>query len=135
MKRIWFLTIAFLLLVANGCEKKAENPETDKGSAHPAKPEVESDQAAQKEFHKNLEDRIKKLEAEITKLREKGRDLKGETLTEWDRKMAELDKKLDAARTKVSEVGHASSKAWKDLQKHAQEAWDDVEKAFKDVPR
>lgn len=133
MKRNWFVPIAFLLLVANGCEKKAENHEAARETAHPAKNKLESAQLNKEEFQKNMEDRLKKLEAEIAKLREKGRDLKGDSLSEWNRKIAALNTKLDAARARLTEVVHASAEAWNDLQKHAQAAWHDVEKAFENV--
>lgn len=129
MKRYWFAPIAFLLLVAIGCEQKAEK---DK-SANPAKTALESAESAKDDFHKSMEVRLKKLDDEISKLRDKGRDLKGKAQTEWDEKMAALETKRDAARAKLTEVGQASAEAWKDLQKHAQNAWDDLEKAFADA--
>lgn len=133
MNRNWFVPIAFLLLVDNGCEKKAEKHEAAKEAAHSAKTEVQTAQADKEEFQKKMEHRLKNLEAEIAKLREKGRDLKGDSLSEWDRKIAALNTKLDTARTRLSEVAHNSAEAWNDLQKNAQAAWDDVEKAFENV--
>ena len=135
MRSIWFAAIAFLLVVANGCEKKAAKPETATQSTPPAKTADESALAAKNEFHKNMEDRLKKLDLEISKLREKGRELKGEAQTEWDKKMAALETKRDAARAKLSEVGHATAETWKDLQKHAQSTWDELEKAFQQASR
>ena len=58
---------------------------------------------------------------------------KGKTVLFVSEKMAALETKRDAARAKLTEVGQASAEAWKDLQKHAQNAWDDLEKAFADA--
>ena len=40
---------------------------------------------------------------EIAKLREKGRDLKDQAKADWERKLAELETKRDAARAKLAE--------------------------------
>ena len=49
--------------------------------------------------------------------------------------MAELETKRDAAHAKLAEVGHSSAEAWKDVQKGAQSAWDELDKAFHDASR
>ena len=75
------------------------------------------------------------MDAEIAKLREKGQDLKDEAKANWAPKMAELETKRDAARVKLTEVGHASAEAWKDAQQGAQVAWNELDKAFRDASR
>ena len=45
------------------------------------------------------------MDAEIAKLREKGRELKDEAKANWDQKMADLETKRVAARAKLAEVG------------------------------
>ena len=79
--------------------------------------------------------RLKELDVEIAKLREKGRDLTDQAKTDWDRKMADLEPKRDAARAKLAEVRDSSAEAWKDLRKGAQSAYDDLDKAFRDASR
>jgi predicted nuclease with TOPRIM domain len=135
MKYNCFAGIAFLLISAIGCEKQSEIQETTDLPTPPAKTAEESAKVAKEEFNKNMEDRLKKLDMEISKLREKGRELKGEAQTEWDKKMAALETKRDTARAKLTEVSHATADAWKDLQKHAQATWDDLEKAFQEASR
>ena len=49
--------------------------------------------------------------------------------------MAGLQTKQDAARVKLVEVGHSTAEAWKDIQKGAQSAWDDLDKAFREASR
>ena len=92
-------------------------------------------QQTKEEFQKKLEAQLQGLDAEIAKLREKGGKLKDEAKTNWDQKMADLETKRDAARTKLAEVGSASAEAWKDFQKGAQSAWDELEKASKEASR
>ncbi len=135
MKLCKFWSIAFLPLISIGCGTNAVIDETATQEAPIAKTVEESALAAKNEFHKNMEGRLKKLDLEISKLREKGRELKGEAQTEWDTKMALLETKRDAARAKTTEVGNATVAAWKDIQKHAQSAWDDLEKAFQEASR
>lgn len=92
-------------------------------------------QQTKEEFLTRLEARLEKLDGEVAALREKGRDLKDEAKADWDRKLADLEAKRDAARTKLAEVKESSAEAWKDVQQGAQSAWDDLEQAFQDASR
>ena len=94
---------------------------------------VEFSQQAKEEFQRKLDARLKDMDAEIAKLREKGRDLKDEAKVKWDQKLADLEIKRDAARSKLAEVGKSSAEAWKDVEKGAQSAWDEMDKAFHDA--
>jgi Skp family chaperone for outer membrane proteins len=131
------------VLAAIGCERKAadrtpgkvtsEDVRRDAGQA--ADTAAEYSRQAMEEFQKKLDTRLKDLDAEITKLREKGRDRKDEAKAKWDQKMTELETKRDAARAKLAEVGHSSAAAWKDVRKGAQSAWDELDKAVRDASR
>ena len=137
---VWMLMLAGLL-AAIGCERRtpdrtpgkvtSEDVRRDAGQA--VNTAVEYSQQTKEEFQKKLDTRLKELDAEIAKLHEKGRDLKDKAKANWDQKMAELETKRDAARAKLAEVGHSSAEAWKDVQKGAQSAYDDLEKAFRDA--
>ena len=131
------------LLAAIGCEQKAadrtpgkvtsEDVRRDAGQA--AETAAEYSRQTKEEFQKNLENRLKDLDGEIAKLREKGRDLKDEAKAKWDQKMTELETKRDAARAKLVEVRDSSAEAWKDVRKGAQSAWDELDKAVRDASR
>jgi LPS O-antigen subunit length determinant protein (WzzB/FepE family) len=131
------------LFAAIGCERKpadrtpgkvtSEDVRRDAGQA--VNTAGEFSRQTKEEFQKNLDARLKELDAEIAKLREKGRDLKDKAKANWDQKMAELERKRDAARAKLAEVAHSSAEAWKDIQKGAQSAWDELDKAFRDASR
>ena len=138
----WMLMLAGLL-TAVGCAPKPadrtpgkvtpEDVRRDAGQA--AETAAEYSQQTKEEFQKKLETRLNELDAEITKLREKGHDLKDDAKANWDRKLAELETKREAAHAKLAEVGHASAEAWKDVQLGAQSAWDELDKAFRDASR
>jgi TolA-binding protein len=131
------------LLAAIGCEQKpadrtpgkvtSEDIRRDAGQA--AKTAAEFSQQTKEEFLKKLETRLKELDAEIAKLREKGRDLKDEAKANWDQKTTELETKRDAARAKLAEVRDSSAEAWKDVQEGAQSAWNELDQAFRDASR
>lgn len=131
------------LLTAIGCEQKpadrtpgkvtSEDVRRDAGKA--ADTAVEYSQQTKEEFQKKLDARLKELDVEIAKLREKGADLKDAAKTNWDAKMADLEVKREAARVKLAEVNQSSGEAWKDVQKGAQSAWDELDKAFRDASR
>ena len=139
---VWILMSAGLF-AAVGCEQKpadrtpgkvaSEDVRRDAGQA--VKTAAEYSQQTKEEFQKNLDARLNELDAEIAKLRAKGRDLKDQAKADWDQKMAQLETKRDAARAKLAEVGHSSAEAWKDVQKGAQSAYDDLDKALRDASR
>ena len=141
MVRFCMMLMLVGLVTAIGCERKpadrtpgkvtSEDVRRDAGQA--AETAAEFSQQTKEEFQAKLDTRIKELEAEMAKLREKGRDLKDDAKANWDKTMADLETKRDAARAKLTEVGQSSGEAWKDVQQGAQAAWDELDKAFRDA--
>jgi len=139
---VWMLLLAGLF-AALGCEQKpadrtpgkvtSDYVRRDAGQA--AKTAAEYSQQTKEEFQKNLDARLNELDAKIARLREKGRNLKDKAKANWDQKMAELETKREAASVKLAEIGHSSAEAWKDVQKGAQSAYDDLDKAFRDASK
>ena len=139
---VWMLVLAGLFATI-GCEQNpadrppgkvtSEDVRRDAGQAVTSV--AEFSQQTKEEFQKKLETRLKELDVEIAKLREKGRDLKDKAKANWDQKMADLETKRDAAPAKLAEVGHSSAGAWKDVPKGAQSAWDELDRAFRDASR
>jgi TolA-binding protein len=141
MSRIFWILMLSGLFASSGCEQKPANqtpgkvtPEDVRRDAGQAvNTAAKFSQQSKEEFQKKLETQLNELDAKIAKLREKGSDLKDEAKVKWDRKMADLEKKRDAARAKLDEVGRSSAEAWKDVQKGAASAWDELDKAFRDA--
>lgn len=143
MRRFVLLLILVGLLTASGCDSKpaetkpgkvtSEDVRRDAGKA--VDTAVEFSQQAKVEFQKRLDLPLKELDAEIAMLRERGNNLKDEAKADWDKKMADLETKREAASAKLAEVGHSSAEAWKDIQSGAQAAWDDLDKAFREASR
>jgi molecular chaperone GrpE (heat shock protein) len=139
---VWIVVLGGLL-AAIGCEQKpadrapgkvtSEDVRRDAGQA--AETAAEYSRQTKEEFEKKLETRLKELDAEIAKLREKGRSLKDKAKADWEQKMTELATKRDAASAKLAEVRDTSGEAWKDVRKGAQSAYDDLDKAFRDASR
>jgi LPS O-antigen subunit length determinant protein (WzzB/FepE family) len=137
---VWMLMLASLLAVL-GCEQKPADRTPDKVTSEDvrrdanqaAETAVEFSQQTKEEFQKKLDAQLKQADAEIARLREEGSELKDEAKVDWERKMANLETKRDAARAKLAEVGASSAEAWKDVQKGAQSAWDELDQAFRDA--
>ena len=95
------------LLAASGCEQKPADRTPSKvtsgevrhDSGHATETAGDYSRQTKEEFQKNLDIRLKEMDAEIAKLREKGRDLKDKA--KWDQKMTELEAKAVAARAKL----------------------------------
>jgi hypothetical protein len=139
---VWMLMFAGLF-AWSGCERKpgdrtpgkvsSEDVRRDAGQA--VNTAAEYSEQTKEEFRKKLAKQLDELDDKIVKLREKGRDLKDDSKVNWDQKMAELEKKREAARVKLDEVGHSSAEAWKDVQKGAASAWDELDKSFRDASK
>lgn len=135
----WMLMLAGLF-AALGCEQKpadrtpgkvaSEDVRRDAGQA--VKTAAEYSQQTKEEFQKKLEKQLNELDAKIAKLREKGGDLKDKA--NWDRKMAELETKREAASAKLAEVGHSSAEAWKDVQIQLPRIWVNNEPGLTETP-
>ena len=93
MRRFALLLMLAGLLAASGCGPKpteskpgkvtSEDVRRDAGKA--VDTAVEFSQQSKEEFQKKLDSRLKELDAEIAKLREKGNNLKDEAKADWDK--------------------------------------------------
>jgi chromosome segregation ATPase len=90
---------------------------------------------AKEDLETRLKSSLADMDAEITKLQEKGIALKDEAKARWNEKMADLKAKQEAARKKVEELGRFTGEAWERLEEGAQAAWDDVQKAFQEASK
>lgn len=141
-RKTWIFLLAGVL-ISCGCETKPTDSIPGKVSSQDVRRDaskavnsaVEFSQQAKVDFQNNLDTGLKKLEAEMATLREKGRDLKDDAKTNWDQKMADLEVKRDATRSKLNELQTSTAEAWKDMQKGAQSAWEELESAFRDASR
>ena len=137
LRKFSLLMLAGSLMVC-GCDQKAADPTSAKTSSEDVRRDVgkaadtvaEFSQQTKEEFQKSLDTRLKEMDAEIAKLRLKGHDLKDQAKISWDQKIAELEVKRNAAFAKLAEVGRSSAEAWKDIQKGAQSAWAELDKAL-----
>lgn len=141
MVRVFCVVMLAAFVAVLGCDQKRADRIPGKVTSEDLRRDVDQavntaakfSQQTKEKFQAKLDARLKELDAEIVKLREKGRELKDEAKVNWDQKMADLETKRDAARAKLAEVGRSSEEAWKDIQKGAQSAWDELDKAFQDA--
>jgi hypothetical protein len=104
-------------------------------AGQPVKAVSEYYQRTKDVFQKRLETQLDEMDAKIARLREKGRNLQTAAKANWDQKMAELDVTRDAARVKLDVVVHSNVEAWKDVQKGAEMAYDDLDQAFRNASK
>jgi TolA-binding protein len=129
------------LVALTGCERKPADRAPGKVTSEDVRRDVgqvvnttvEFSQQSKEEFQKNFDARLKNMDTEIAKLREQSRDLKDEAKVKWDQKLADLETKRDVASAKLADLVQSSAEAWKDVQKGAQSAWDELDKAFQDA--
>jgi predicted nucleic acid-binding Zn-ribbon protein len=77
-----------------------------------------------------MQTQLEAMEANIEKLRLKGKDLASDTKSSWELKMAALEQKRETAKEKIAEISKSTSQAWSDIEKCAKTAWEDLSKAF-----
>jgi len=141
MSRFTSLLMLASLLVVLGCEQtpvdrtpaKVTSEDVRRDADQAAVTAGEFSQQTKADFQQKLDAQLKQSDAEIARLREQGSELKDEAKVNWERKMANLETKRDAARAKLAEIGASSAEAWKDVQKGAQSAWDELDQAFRDA--
>jgi hypothetical protein len=90
---------------------------------------------AKEDFEARLKSGLADMDAGIAKLQEKGLALKDEAKARWTEKMADLKAKQEAARKEVEELGKSTGEAWERVEKGAQAAWDDLQKAFQEASK
>jgi hypothetical protein len=115
--------------------KPRANRSADQPRRRAVKTVSEDYKRAKAEFQKKIENHLNELDPKIYTLREKGRNLQTAAKANWDQKMAELDVKMDTARAKLAEVVRSSADSWKDFQKEAETASDDLDRAFDQASR
>jgi hypothetical protein len=129
------------LLAPVGCEQKPADRTPGKVTSADVRRDADQavktaeqySQQTKDEFQKKLGAQLDELDAKIVELRAKGSGLKDKAKANWDQKMAELETKRKTANAKLAEVRAASAEAWKDVQKGAQAAYDDLDNAFRDA--
>jgi hypothetical protein len=142
LRSSWLLSAAIVLSCA-GCAEPPVEHTVRKVTAEDVRRDTEkaADTAtkaatqAKEDFEMRLQSGLADMDAEIAKLHEKGLALKDDAKTRWNEKMADLKAKQEAARKTVDELGTSTGAAWGRLEKGAQSAWDDLQKAFQEASK
>ena len=142
LRSLWLLSAAVLVSCA-GCAEPPVEHTVRKVTAEDVRRDTEkaADTAtkaatqAKEEFETRLKSGLADIDIEIAKLREKGLALKEEAKSRWNERMADLKAKQEVARKKVDELGTSTGEAWGQLEKGAQAAWDDLQKAFQEASK
>ena len=87
------------------------------------------------ELRRQLQEQIDALEPEIERLKAQGKDLKEQAKPEWNRRMAQLEEKRQAAQRKLEAWKSASPEAWKELKSGATQAWQDLKQSLDEAKR
>jgi hypothetical protein len=140
LRSSWLLSAAVLVSCA-GCAEPPVEHTVRKVTAEDVRRDTEkaADTAtkaatqAKEEFEMRLKSGLADMDTAIAKLHEKGHALTGKAKTRWNERMADIEAKQEAAREKLDELGSSTGEAWARLEKGAQAAWDDVQKAVQEA--
>lgn len=111
----------------------AEDVQRETGEAIDASAQYARQQAEQ--LRRKLQEQIDELDVQIERLKAKGEELKEQAQPEWNRRMAQLEEKRQAAQRKLDAWQKASPEAWQDLKRGASNAWTELEQAYQDASR
>jgi hypothetical protein len=142
LRSLWLLSAAVLVSCA-GCAEPPVEHTVRKVTAEDVRRDTEkaADTAtkaatqAKEELETRLKSGLADMDTAIAKLREKGLALKDEAKTRWNERMADIEAKQEAARKKLDELGSSTGEAWARLEKGAQAAWVDVQKAVQEASK
>jgi TolA-binding protein len=131
------------MLAMNGCDQRSVDPSKGKVTSEDVRRDAERavetasafSQQAKEDFKKSMQSQLSDLDSKVSELREKGRNLKDQAKTDWEKRMSELELKREAAATSLARVGESTADAWQDVKKGAQSAWAELDKAFQAAAR
>ncbi len=82
-------------------------------------------------FQKKIQAELDDMQAEIVRLRQRTGRASASVRTDLQQAIADLEKKREAARRKLDEVGAAGSASWEQLKGKMHEAMDDLSAAYR----
>jgi hypothetical protein len=143
MLRSFCLLSAAVCVCVSGCSeapvehtvRKVTTEDVGRDAAKAVDTATKAATQAKEDFEMRLKSGLADMDAEVAKLHEKGLALKDDAKARWNEKMADLKAKQKAAREKMDELGTSTGEAWGHLEKGAQAAWDDVQKAFHEASK
>ncbi len=80
-------------------------------------------------YFQELETRLEKLKVRIDQLQARASKVGADARAEWDKRLAELSDKQEAARQKLQELKDAGAEKMDVLKTRAEKAWGDLEDA------
>jgi len=141
MAHSWLLLSAAVLVSCSGCTeapvehtvRKVASEDVADTTANPVESARQLAAQTRESFETRLEAGLAEMDDEMERLHEKGRALKDDAKSRWNKKMVELEAKRKVASEKLNELRKSTGEAWEHLEKGAQSAWDDVRKAVQDA--
>jgi hypothetical protein len=86
-----------------------------------------------KAYEEKLDAQLKEWNAQIDLLKAKADKAKADVKIDYYKTIDTLQRKQDAARTKLQELKTAGDEAWEDLKTGAEKAWSEVKAAYHDA--
>jgi chromosome segregation ATPase len=89
-------------------------------------------------YKQKLEAELEIVEAKIAQLRAAAKSKSADAHVEYNRRLEQLEEKLETAKARLSEIGDATEETWEGLKAGAESAWvsisESVKEAFADSP-
>ncbi|MFO7579363.1 MAG: hypothetical protein R6W74_04010 [Nitrosomonas halophila] len=84
-------------------------------------------------YKQKLEAEVELAQAKLAELKAEAKGSAADTRIKYDEQIGDLEHKVEAAKTKMKELGEASDDAWEHLKDSAENAWDKLSEAVRDT--
>lgn len=89
----------------------------------------------EKEFRRDMEERLARLDEDIERLKQRGAELKEEARPQWEQARKELEEKRARLQAKLQQLKERAPGAWQQFRQEAEEAWTDLKQGYDKAAR
>jgi phage I-like protein len=83
------------------------------------------------DFKKNMEAEVARAQTELARFRDQGIAFTADAKDKHDEHVAELERKLDATKATLIDLGEAEEHVWESLKDGVEHTWGNLQSAFK----
>jgi chromosome segregation ATPase len=84
-------------------------------------------------YRQKAEAKIEEHQAKLNAIRAKAKGATADARLDAEKRIGDLEEKLDAAKKRIADIGDAAEDTWEELTKSLDSAWDDIAGGIKNA--